>query len=506
MNNRDSSERQVRGRVGVPPAVSRVPRGTYGRLCAWPRESDVRCAARDARHGRRDARATRCTRLFLAAFIFLLPLSLIAGDGEPSGKSQRLNLVTVLRLAGARNLDIQLAIERVAQARAEHEAVRMQWFPYITPGFSFRGHDGNTQTVEGFIIDAHKQSVAVGAAVTMQLEIGELYYKSLIVQRLARAAKFSLDVQRQESVWQAASGYLELVRARAAVGVATEAVKVAENYAGQVRQAVNAGIAFKGDVFRAATQVERNELTRRQAREQQRIAAARLAQVLHISPKVELFPDDSAPAPLTFADASLPLDTLTEQALASRPEMDMSAEQLAAAVSNSGRARWAPLVPALRAEYFYGGLGGGVGDAGTRDFNDTHEYGIGLTWRIGPGGLFDPSRAHLADAKQRGVAIEREKLQEEIVRQVVEAHTRVHSLSDQVGYARKALAAAEQALKLTGERKAFAVGEVLENVVAEQELTRARLDYLSVVTEHNRAQFLLRRAVGTEAVSSRRTK
>jgi outer membrane protein TolC len=258
--------------------------------------------------------------------------------------------------------------------------------------------------------------------------------------------------------------------------------------------------------LRATTLVERNVLTRRQAREQQRIAAARLAQVLHISPRVELIPDEETPAPMTFADAASSLDALTKRALDSRPEMDMSAEQLAAAISNSEGARWAPLVPALRAEYFYGGLGGGVGDGGTRSFNDTHDYGIGLTWRIGPGGLFDPSRAHLADAKQRGVAIEREKLGEEITRQVVEAHTRVHSLSDQLGYARKALAAAEQALKLAGERKAFAVGEVLENIVAEQELTRARLDYLSVVTEHNRAQFLLRRAIGAEAAAGRRKK
>jgi outer membrane protein TolC len=426
--------------------------------------------------------------------------------GGSTEKSQRINLVTVLRLAGARNLDIQLASERLAQARAEHEAVRMQWFPYITPGFVVRGHDGNTQTVEGRIIDANKQSVSVGAAMTMQLEIGELYYKSLIAQKLARAAEYSLAVQRQDSVWEAASAYLELVRARAAVGVAAEAVKVAEDYAAQVKQAVDAGIAFKGDSFRATTQVERNELTRRQAREQQRIAAARLAQVLHISPVVDIIPDEEAPAPMTFADASFSLDTLTKRALESRPEMDMSAEQLAAAVSNSGSARWAPLVPTLRAEYFYGGLGGGTGNAGTRDFNDSSDYGIGLTWRIGPGGLFDPSRAHLADAKQRGVAFEREKLQEEITRQVVEAHTRVHSLADQLGYARKELEAAEQALKLAGERKAFAVGEVLENIFAEQELTRARLEYLSVVTEHNRAQFLLRRAVGAEAAPARRKK
>ena len=102
--------------------------------------------------------------------------------------------------------------------------------------------------------------------------------------------------------------------------------------------------------------------------------------------------------------------------------------------------------------------------------------------------------------------IERDKLNDEITRQVVEAHTRVHSLEDQLIHARKALEAAEQSLKLAGDRRAFAVGEVLENVLAEQELTRTRFDYLGVVTEHNRAQFLLRRAIGAEATSPARRK
>jgi outer membrane protein TolC len=440
----------------------------------------------------------RCSLVIALGLLFT---ATIAGGAEsPSaGKTRHINLLAVLRLAGARNLDIEIASARLAEARALHEAVRMQWFPYLAPGFQFRGHDGNIQIIDGPVIDARKQSVTLGVAMTIQLELGETYYKDLITQKLARAAEHALEVQRQESIWQAASAYFELVRSRAAVDVAGEAVKIAEDYASQVKQAVDAGIAFKGDVFRATAQVERNELSRRQAREQQRIAAARLAQVLHIEATVEMIPDDSQPDPLTFSESSLGTDALMARALSNRPEMDMSAEQLSAAITASSGARWAPLVPTLRADYFYGGLGGGVGDAGTRQFNDSHDYGVGLTWRLGPGGLFDPSRAHLADAKQRGVKVEREKLREEIIRQVVEALTRVRSLADQLVHARKALAATTETLKLAGQRREYAVGEVLENIVAERELTRARLDYLDVVTEHNRAQFLLRRAIGADA-------
>src|SRR5439155_27195719 len=92
--------------------------------------------------------------------------------------------------------------------------------------------------------------------------------------------------------------------------------------------------------------------------------------------------------------------------------------------------------------------------------------------------------------------LELEKAHDEVVRQVVEAHTRTQSLADQLGSAQRALAAAEQSLKYSRERKEFGVGAVLEAVQAEQELTRARLDYLGVLAEHNKAQFAAARAIG----------
>jgi outer membrane protein TolC len=51
-------------------------------------------------------------------------------------------------------------------------------------------------------------------------------------------------------------------------------------------------------------------------------------------------------------------------------------------------------------------------------------------------------------------------------------------------------------LRLTRERKQFGVGAVLEDIQAQQELTRARSDYLSAIAEFNKAQYGLSKAVG----------
>jgi len=426
-----------------------------------------------------------------------LPLLLVTAAFAAEPAPQPINLAAVLRIAGAENLDIQIAQQRLVEAEANHRQALAQFFPYLTPGVGFKQHDGNTQTVEGDIIDAHKQSLSLGVSVVAQLELGDSIYQSMIARRLVKVAQFEAETQRQESVYQAAAAYFELVRASAATKVALEAVNIADDYANQVKQAVGAGLGFKGDQFRSKAQAEKNRLLLRQAQEQRRIAAARLAAVLRMSPTIDLRPEGGAPAPMRLMKTGESLGSLVERALAQRPEIGRSgAERDAAAKARAG-AIYGPLVPSVRAEYFYGGLGGGRGsDSATDRFNDSDDFGIGLWWRVGPGGMGDFTRIDASTSRLRAAELAGERAQLEVKRQVVEAHARVLSAGDQLNSAREALAASEQTLTLARQRQQFGVGEVLENVQAEQDLTRARLDYLGVVTEYNRAQFALRRAIG----------
>ena len=58
------------------------------------------------------------------------------------------------------------------------------------------------------------------------------------------------------------------------------------------------------------------------------------------------------------------------------------------------------------------------------------------------------------------------------------------------------IGAAQEALKLERERKEFAVGVVLETLQSEQDVTKARLDYVNTIMELNKAQYRLKAAVG----------
>jgi outer membrane protein TolC len=64
-------------------------------------------------------------------------------------------------------------------------------------------------------------------------------------------------------------------------------------------------------------------------------------------------------------------------------------------------------------------------------------------------------------------------------------------------------APAQETLRLSQQRKEFAVGIVLEVIQAEQELTEARLDYVTAVGEFNKAQYGLSWAVGSASTEGK---
>jgi hypothetical protein len=90
----------------------------------------------------------------------ILPLGLLscAIAAEP------IDLPTALQLAGAQNLDVQLAREKSTEARAAHLASLMAFYPWLAPGAGYRGHNGLIQNTDGTIIDVDKYLVTARLA------------------------------------------------------------------------------------------------------------------------------------------------------------------------------------------------------------------------------------------------------------------------------------------------------------------------------------------------------
>jgi outer membrane protein TolC len=407
-----------------------------------------------------------------------------------------IDLPTTLRLAGAQNLEIQIARERLNEAQAEHTSALERFFPWIAPGVGYHRRDGVAQAVPaGTISDAHFQSYSPGVTLAAQLDIGDAIYKSLAAKQIVNASTHALETQRQDTVLRAAKAYFELAKANALIEVNSNALNISREFQQQLHGAVQIGIAFKGDELRVQTQSKQYQILLRQATEQQRITAVELVRVLHLDPMVELVPQDHGLSRLTLIETNLDSKTLIAQALAQRPELKQSGALIAAARDDRNGTRYGPLIPSLSAQAFGGGLGGGP-DGGPNHFGAEGDYLVGLTWRIGPGGLFDLGRSHVTKARLSQAELSDAKLRDDIASQVLSQLARVQSLSDQIELTEGKLDAATETLLFTRERKQFGVGVVLEDIQAQQDLQRARADYLTAVAEFNKAQFELSTAVG----------
>jgi outer membrane protein TolC len=279
------------------------------------------------------------------------------------------------------------------------------------------------------------------------------------------------------------------------VGVAREALRASTDYAAEIERAVSAGIAFKGDALRVKVQQQRDQIALRRAEENVRLASATLVQILHLDPTVELMPRDASVVPVSIVSTTESLGDLVSQALAARPETQQSAALLSAAQHAKDGAIYGPLIPSVGGQAFFGGLGGGM-DSQTSHFGESEDYVALLTWRVGPGGLFDFGNIHERQARLRGAALTADKVIDQIANEVIASQTRVKSLADQIATAKQSLSDAEEALRLGQKRKEFGVGVVLETILAEQDLARARNDYLNLVTDYNKTQYALLRSLG----------
>lgn len=421
-------------------------------------------------------------KVLIPAFV-LFVLS-VAKAAEP------IDLPTTLRLAGANAIDVQIAEQRLAEAQGNEQQRVLAFIPTLSVGIGYKNHQGAIQEVGGNVFDVSKNSTALGGTAALDLNLGEALY-----QQQAIAADKNIAAQRFAMQAKAAAAYFELVRAQALVAVADEAVKISQSYGKQVTNAVAAGVAFKGDALRVDVQTRRNQLDLEKAKGAVQQASVQLAAMLRLDPSVTLRASEGEPRVLTLVSTSSNVKALTEKALAQRPELAQQLAALAAARHERDAAVKGPWVPTLTAQVFGGGLDGGTGSS-TRGMEDSEDYFVGLSWKIGAGGLFDRGRTRSANAKLKQVELEQAQIKEAIVAEVVAANEQAKALAKQVEAAREGVKAAEENNKLTHERQEFAVGIVLETVLAEQELTQARIDYLDAVTAHNAAQYLLLKAVG----------
>jgi outer membrane protein TolC len=402
-----------------------------------------------------------------------------------------IDLPTVLRLSGANSLDVAYVREKLRETYARSQMADERFWPMIEPELTVRRHEGETQGTDGTFVDVDKQQAFTGGRARVTWEAGEALFASLAAARRYDAGRSTLDAAERDVALEAAVAYYDLVRERLRARVAEQSTAVSEKLAAELEVSVAAGRGFRGDVLRARVQSSGGRLQLLRAQESIQLATIRLRSLLRLPSTIELVPSEEVPVALVLVPSGAREPELLQEALGRRDEVQEALSEVAASRHDLSGATWGPLIPRVQAEAAFGQLGSVPSRA-----EATESYALTVGWRIGPGGLFDPGRQVLVEARLRQAEIHLERVRQRVADQVLAALAQARAKEEQRRLAEQAAKDAEEALALNLRRQSENIGLPLEALQAEESLARARMDLYAAMVEHNQAQLRLFRALG----------
>jgi outer membrane protein TolC len=410
-------------------------------------------------------------------------------------------LPTALRLADAQNPQIQFARERLQAAQAELEQANGLWLPSLATGPFYNRHDGQLQDIRGRVINVSRSSLYTYGNASARFDLADAIFQPLAARQFVASRVAGERATTNDTLLAVALEYWELVRAQAALVIAEETLKNAQQLDQRTQSYLRANAIKEADAARAQAETGIRQQLVDLGQQGVRISSIRLARRLRLDPFTPLQPLEAQVAALTLVSCEADPAELARIALTNRPELAEHQALVGVAVERLKQAKYGPLIPNVQLDYRAGGFGGGP-NSFFGDFNLRHDFDANIFWELRNLGIGD-----LALQKQRAAELRQAQWQvfgqmDRIVADTADALARLRAARAQMVAAQGAVQAASRSHDLNW--KLFTDGgielirpiEVLQSV---QALERARQGYLDAVIEYNRAQFQLYSALGYPA-------
>jgi outer membrane protein TolC len=417
-----------------------------------------------------------------------VPVAPIALRLIEEGRRLPIDLPAVVRFATAKNLDILEARARYAEAEGRRNEVLGQLLPAVRTSFAARKIDGQIQASFGELDSRSFSTILPAAKVEMGFNVGQAIFDALAANRVLGASDVDIDEVTQDVLARATQQYFNLLDAQARVAIGQEAVAASQEFSRLANHREVQGVGLKVDVLRGEARLAAEEILLAQTGKDFRTESLRLAQTLRLDPTVTLFPMDTEVRQLTLIGDSRSVDSLVEQALAHRPDINAQALRVSAA-ENKHDSSWADAVgPTVYGSFEESGIGRSTGN-----IKDRQIYGGFVGFRFSP--------ASVGSVRAAGAQVDIERLRAERIRQRVEievigAREEVLTAAEQVGAALRGVRAAEASLELSQVRYEGGAGIALEVLEAQAAVSANRTSLVTSIVSYNAAQVELLRAVG----------
>jgi outer membrane protein TolC len=420
-------------------------------------------------------------------------ISVTLSDAPESSRdeaSEPIDLVTALRLASEKNLNVEIFEARLRASRADVDSATALFLPDLSLSMDYGRHDGRLQETRGSVFDVSKSSLFLGPQFRMHFDFAEAAFERLRAKQELEATRHGKERTVAESVVHAAMLYLSLLESHALIDVALDGVRFSEALVSLSERMVQAKGELDVNLARARARLAADQQRLVEARHRSRAASVKLAVWLRLPPRTNFVPSEAVLHPVTLVETDEDLDSILAEAMRRRPDVkELEFLQRAAAETMSG-ARWSPWIPEADVFARYGYFGGGSGSS-FGEFDDSLDVGAGLSWSFRGFGFGDAARYRRARAEHDVASKRQQQLHDSIVGQIITTWERVESLRAGLETARSRVEASSQALELVQAR--FDAQDALQIEVFEamQEVEQARAEMIAAIIDYNKTQHLL---------------
>lgn len=424
-----------------------------------------------------------------------------------------IDLPTVLRLAGGNNLQIAIAVERVNQAVARSDAADVLWVPSLNAGVVYNQQSGRIQSTQGDVIETTRNSLFVGggagvanaplnggaggpARMFVDLALVDVLFEPLAARQTVRASSADHSTTFNDTLLAVSLGWIELSRSHARLAIAEEAVTNATELARITADFARTGQGLQADADRAQAELSARQREVLRTRERIEITSTELARLLRLDPTVRLQIAQPQPVPLEFVEINAELPTLIDQALRCRPEVTRADASIDETWYRQRQEQLRPWVPHLYAGVSGGGFGGGQGSS-VNSFSDRVDFDVAAIWQLQNLGFGNQARQDGQASRHREAHLAAHQVRELVAMEVTQAHRQLQLRREQIDLARRQFETARDALRhnLEGIRNGLLRPIEIQQAIAA--LATAQEAWLDSISDHNRSQFQLLRAIGS---------
>jgi outer membrane protein TolC len=402
-----------------------------------------------------------------------------------------ITLDAVLRLAEEHNPRIGLAREKVHDSMLEEEKACRSWLPNVYAGMGYFRHEGGIQDFQGNLIHSSTQALFAGLEVEGEIDLREATFHKIKAERDTWQQKAELSQISSDVLLDATITYIDLLVAQRAEAVA----RVLEEYEKKVLTRTRA--LSKTEAGRAGT-IESVEalLSGRQQmlaklRQQGNASSARLVYLLGLPPETVLVPVDKVLAPIDLVDVTVPVHDLVAQAMSNGPavrELEAMLQVIQSGIDRScGLQNLIPTVKVCAMEGLFG-----AGPGADMAYDNRLEIGLQFRWNLTQLAFAGQEREQ-AKSKQLQAMLNYDDVRGKLAAGVQESRDAIIYGRVQMGAARSEITSADKSYQENNRRyqSQVIVGSLNDTLFALRELEQAHFNYLSSISNHNKAQLRL---------------